>query len=373
MKKALLTLVLICIAYYSFAQWTTSGSNIYNSNIGYVGVNTATPQSLLHIYQSAPDATGFIIQGHTINTDAAMHYVAMTFDGDYGNATGNYSQIRSYSNLYETWGSHLAFFTTQTGVANTLKERMRIDWYGNVGIGTTSPAAKLHILDNGSSSNASSEYSGDLIVQGNSGSRTATGGASLEFVIPANTDGSNPWGQARIITVAGNANNGDATGRLILGTRRLFDKGTGTGLTWNYGDDLIIDGNGFVGINTSDTKGYNFAVNGKVIATSMTVKLNQNWPDYVFKPKYQLPSLQEVKTYIDLNHHLPDMPSEQEVIKDGINLGEMNKLLTKKVEELTLYLIEKDKTEKQQQEKISSQEERISKLEQSLDQLLKSK
>jgi hypothetical protein len=60
------------------------------------------------------------------------------------------------------------------------------------------------------------------------------------------------------------------------------------------------------------------------------------------------------------------MPSEQEVIKDGLNLGEMNKLLTKKVEELTLYLIEKDKKEKEQ-------EERISRLEKSLQQLLQNK
>lgn len=50
---------------------------------------------------------------------------------------------------------------------------------------------------------------------------------------------------------------------------------------------------------------------------------------------------------IDQNHHLPEMPSEQEITKDGLNLGEMNKILTKKVEELTLYLIEEDKKEKE--------------------------
>jgi hypothetical protein len=123
---------------------------------------------------------------------------------------------------------------------------------------------------------------------------------------------------------------------------------------------------GNLSIGTTDSKGYKFAVNGSAIATSMTVKLNANWPDYVFKKDYQLPSLTEVKTYIDQNHHLPEMPSEQEVIKDGLNLGEMNKLLTKKVEELTLYLIEL-KTEKKEQE------ERIDRLEDSMKELLKSK
>jgi len=64
------------------------------------------------------------------------------------------------------------------------------------------------------------------------------------------------------------------------------------------------------------------------------------WPDYVFRPSYQLPALADVKTYIDQHQHLPEIPSAEEVEKNGLNVGEMNKLLMKKVEELTLYLIE---------------------------------
>jgi hypothetical protein len=106
-----------------------------------------------------------------------------------------------------------------------------------------------------------------------------------------------------------------------------------------------------------------FAVNGSAIATSMTVKLYANWPDYVFKPDYQLPSLQQVETYIEQNQHLPDMPSAAQIEKEGINLGEMNKLLTKKVEELTLYLIEKDKKEGEQEMIIQNLKDRLDKLE----------
>ncbi|SHN37607.1 hypothetical protein [Mucilaginibacter sp. OK098] len=102
-------------------------------------------------------------------------------------------------------------------------------------------------------------------------------------------------------------------------------------------------GGGNVGIATTDTKGYTFAVNGTAIATSITVKAYANWPDFVFKPTYKLASLTEVKTYIDQNHHLPDVPSAAEVEQNGLNLGEMNKVLLKKVEDLTLYLIEQDK------------------------------
>ena len=102
----------------------------------------------------------------------------------------------------------------------------------------------------------------------------------------------------------------------------------------------VLIPNGSVGIGTSNTYTYKLAVNGSAIATSMTVKLLSDWPDYVFNKNYQLSSLDAVKTYIDQNHHLPDMPSAGEVEKNGLNLGEINKQLTKKVEELTLYLIE---------------------------------
>ncbi|SDP94770.1 hypothetical protein SAMN05428975_3992 [Mucilaginibacter sp. OK268] len=121
---------------------------------------------------------------------------------------------------------------------------------------------------------------------------------------------------------------------------------------------MITDANGNIALNTYDSKGYKFAVNGSAIATSMTVKLNSAWPDYVFKKDYQLPSLSDVKAYIDQNQHLPEIPSEQQIAKEGLNLGEMNKLLMKKVEELTLYLIEKDKKEKELETRIKSLEQK---------------
>lgn len=113
---------------------------------------------------------------------------------------------------------------------------------------------------------------------------------------------------------------------------------------------------GNVGIGTADTKGYKLAVNGSTIATSMKVKLNANWPDFVFLKDYKLPTLEEVKTYIDKNQHLPDMPSADEVHANGLDLGEMNRLLLMKVEELTLYLIEKEKEIKNQEVRIKTLE-----------------
>ena len=79
--------------------------------------------------------------------------------------------------------------------------------------------------------------------------------------------------------------------------------------------------------------------------------------------------LADLKTYINKNQHLPEVPTAEQVKKDGINLGEMNTLLMKKVEELTLYLIEKDKQDKVKEDKLQSQQQQIDELKKQLDAL----
>lgn len=105
----------------------------------------------------------------------------------------------------------------------------------------------------------------------------------------------------------------------------------------------IDPASGQVLINTTDlTKaaGYELAVNGDVIATSIRVKNYTSWPDYVFEKGYNLRPLSEVETFIKENKHLPEVPSETEVKNEGIDLYNMNSALLKKIEELTLYMIE---------------------------------
>jgi hypothetical protein len=129
---------------------------------------------------------------------------------------------------------------------------------------------------------------------------------------------------------------------------------------------LTMFNGGSVAIGTTDPKGYKLAVAGDAIAESMTVDLQANWPDYVFKKDYSLPLLSEVKAYIDQNQHLPGVPTAGQLSKTGINLGEMNALLMKKVEELTLYLIEKDKQDKEKEAKLQSQQKQIDELKQQI-------
>ena len=82
---------------------------------------------------------------------------------------------------------------------------------------------------------------------------------------------------------------------------------------------------------------------GKIYTTEVIVQATVPVPDYVFEKDYQLKPLEEVEKFINKNKHLPEIPSAKEVGENGLNLSEMNLLLLKKVEELTLYMIEQQK------------------------------
>ena len=92
--------------------------------------------------------------------------------------------------------------------------------------------------------------------------------------------------------------------------------------------------------NTSNTlKQFKVTGNGEVFARRYTTTLN-NIPDYVFKEGYNLMSLNDLKTYVNTQQHLPNIPSEKEFQKEGVDIGELNRLLLEKVEELTLYILQ---------------------------------
>jgi hypothetical protein len=120
---------------------------------------------------------------------------------------------------------------------------------------------------------------------------------------------------------------------------------------------LNIDYVGHVGINCTDTKGYQFAVAGSAIFIQAVVKLQANWPDYVFSSKYQLPSLQNLDSYIKTNRHLPGMPTAGEVENNVLDLGANQAKLLEKIEELTLYTIELQKQVDELKKKVSQSQQ----------------
>ncbi|KRD57945.1 hypothetical protein ASE40_16495 [Flavobacterium sp. Root935] len=120
-----------------------------------------------------------------------------------------------------------------------------------------------------------------------------------------------------------------------------------------------VGGNVGIGTKSPDCK---LAVNGTIHSKEVKVDMN-GWSDFVFKKDYSLPTLQEVEKHIAEKGHLENIPSEEEVLKNGINLGEMNSKLLQKIEELTLYMIEQDKKTQQLKNIISEQNKRLEKLE----------
>ncbi|MEZ0180597.1 hypothetical protein AB9T89_00015 [Flavobacterium oncorhynchi] len=139
---------------------------------------------------------------------------------------------------------------------------------------------------------------------------------------------------------------------------------------WAY-DDLSCGGgmcsnrftimdNGNVGIGTQKPTN-KLDVNGTIHSKEVKVDMN-GWSDFVFKKDYNLPTLEEVEKHIAEKGHLENIPSEKEVLKDGINLGEMNAKLLQKIEEMTLYMIDFKKEMNELKIKNKIQEEEIKKL-----------
>ena len=93
---------------------------------------------------------------------------------------------------------------------------------------------------------------------------------------------------------------------------------------------------------TSAYNDYKLAVNGNIAAKKVMVEIS-DWNDKVFEKSYSLPTLEQVETYVNANKHLPEVPSECEVLQNGISVGDMNATLLKKIEELTLYVIQQQK------------------------------
>ena len=113
------------------------------------------------------------------------------------------------------------------------------------------------------------------------------------------------------------------------------------GITGTTSSDFTINSKGDVGIGTT-TPSETLSVKGKIRAKEIKVELS-GWPDYVFAKEHKLPQLKDIESFIKKNQHLPEVPSAQEVKDNGLSLGEMHARLLKKIEELTLYLIEQNK------------------------------
>ena len=135
------------------------------------------------------------------------------------------------------------------------------------------------------------------------------------------------------------------------GPTRIDLANTGAGDTWR-----INASNNGLRFNANGAFTFRIETNGNLFLNgSLTTGSNTNYPDYVFEPEYTLMPLNHLEEYISENKHLPNIPSAAEVKKrGGVNMSELQLKLLEKVEELTLYTLEQEKTIKGLQDQVAS-------------------
>jgi hypothetical protein len=150
-------------------------------------------------------------------------------------------------------------------------------------------------------------------------------------------------------------NNGAEVGSVAANSQLNIGAATGIVTQFYTGStptmQISANGNMLLGKISQANTSYLLDVNGKARCNEIVV--NTTGADFVFQPDYKLNPLADIEAYVRVNHHLPEIPSAQKMVTNGLKVGEMNKLLLMKVEELTLYLIEKDKEVKGQLEEIN--------------------
>jgi hypothetical protein len=223
---------------------------------------------------------------------------------------------------------------------NLDRTKFQVQTSGKVGIGITSPDGKLHVKGCAYFGNQNEDSSHRIALGGSGGDYGSVGYGYLY------TNTSQTY----------NYSVGDYASQL------RFDQG---GFTFNtaaigtvgspvsFTSAMVITRDGNVGIGTVISPDAKLAVRGTIHTQEVLVDLaGAVVPDYVFESNYDLKSLDQVEDYIKENKHLPEVPSAKEMEAEGLKLKEMNMLLLKKVEELTLYLI-------QQQKEINALKEKV--------------
>ena len=328
--------------------WSLNGSGINNNTGTNVGIGTSTPANKLQI--------GTFSSSSITGNDIAI-----------GNGTQAMSFFQSAANSgwYTTNN-----FALLPGVGGT----------GNVGVGTGVPGAKLHIagnvkIDGNNTLEFGAGVAGKEVSAGKIGYQSFGTFDALD-IVGAGTTGANRkirfWNEggaefrgsvavgvtdplsiykmdiadririrsSSASSTAGIAlnNSNNSVVNAFIGTKDLDLVGIyGNVSGWGF---LMNTTTGNVGIGTLNPT-YKLSVLGNIRSTEIVVETG--WADYVFDDKYKLSSLDEVEKFINQHKHLPNIPSAKEIEENGLHVGDVQKRMMEKIEELTLYIIEMKK------------------------------
>jgi expansin (peptidoglycan-binding protein) len=347
MRKGIMFFFVLLCTHVSMAQ-----TNLFPVS-GSVGIGTLTPTGKVMI--SLPTASsGVATMNNYLQLGGGENSVGSRRLIGFGYSVPANMYQPAHIGYIETAGSNLTkgaliFGTRDVETDAEPTERMRIASNGNIGIGTTAPTFKLDINASSAALNVGNSRNSVLSLATFGKSPVTTGYATADNYLQIGA-GENAVNGTRLIgfgySVTANTyqpaymgyiettNSGETKGDLIFGTRNAVTDITPT-------ERMRITGAGNIGIGTT-TPAEKLSVNGNIRAKKIIIS-HSDWPDFVFTKKYKLRSLSSVEAFIHKYGYLPEMPTAVQVEKNGISVGDTQALLLKKIEELTLYMIEQQK------------------------------
>lgn len=361
-------------------------------NNGFIGAGTELPTANFHSvgtarFESLPSSiTNTDIITTDTNGNLYTQNVATLFGSSSWNLNGNTANPSDFIGTINS--EHLKIKTNNI-------DRAIITSNGNMGIGTNSPTARLAvettpgglqtaIIAKGISTGVYGEAKDMMVGQTEDGiaagwveavgvfgkgTYASSMGNGNVYGVVGSAAANNPLNN---IGVYGEAKNASGYNSGVLGsvttTSGIYNTGVGgtvalsTSAAWSraiagyapvapnhyagYFDGNVEVQTGSLKVgNVATPVGYKMYVEQGILTEKVKVAVASSpaWADYVFAADYKLKPLSEVEKFIDENNHLPNIPSADELVKEGLDLGKMQALQMEKIEELTLYLIEMKK------------------------------
>jgi len=303
------------------------------NSTGMVGIGTTNPTHMMHI------------NGGDLFVQSSSGLIRLGYEGS------NEWQMATTGA-----GADLRWYTTTNGGAN-ITPRHYFSQNGNVGIGGFSgqgvPNARLELIGEGSTSSTNvlmlRNSNGDTLARFRNDGRLGIGYNGTTFGRTINLGGTGinfytsneaafggavfPTDTSLVLWSNSNSNN-----------YLVFQPSWGnTGIgTYTPNAKLHLNGAMLIGSNSARiATGYALSVDGKIIAEEVKVEMSGTWPDYVFEKDYDLTNLSQLENLVMEQKHLPGIPSAAKVTSEhGIEMGDMQKRLLEKVEELYRYVFQ---------------------------------